>query len=128
MPSIEYEAIYKRALVRIDDIGLANFTQEDFYDYLREWLHTASSEPLFRKKFSSFSLDDELMQLNFTLSYNVDDDYDKNLAVMIGSDKEKKLIGNYSKNMERLNDLKREWERNMTRHSYYFTEYGGSNG
>ena len=152
MPSIEYEAIYKRALVRIDDIGLANFTQEDFYDYLREWLHTASSEPLFRKKFSSFFLDDELMQLNFTLSYSVDDDYDKNfvtsllaegviinympskidsdknLAVMIGSDKEKKLIGNYSKNMERLNDLKREWERNMTRHSYYFTEYGGSNG
>lgn len=152
MPSIQYEAIYKRALTRMDDLNLASYDEEDFYTYMREWLHTTVSSPLLRKKFSSFSLNDELMKLDFTLSYSVDDDYDKefvtsllakgvivnympsridsdkNLAVMVGSDKEKKIIGNYSKNIERLNELKREWERDLTRHTYYFGEYGGSNG
>lgn len=152
MPSIQYEAIYKRALTRMDDLNLASYDEEDFYNYMREWLHTTASTPLFRKKFSSFSLNDELMKLNFTLSNSVDDDYDKNfvttllaegviinympsridsdknLAVMIGSDKEKKIIGNYSKNIERLNELKREWERDLTRHTYYFNEYGDTNG
>ena len=48
---------------------------------------------------------------------------------MIGGKEEKKLIDNYSKNMERLAELKREWELELTRHSYYFSENGGtSNG
>lgn len=47
---------------------------------------------------------------------------------MIGGKEEKKLIDNYSKNMERLTQLKREWELELSRHTYYFGEYGGSNG
>ena len=152
MPSINYEAIYKRALVRINDLELATYTQDDFYDYLKEWLHTASSAPLFRKKFSKFSLDDELMILDFELNNSVDEDYDKNfvtsilakgviinyfpsklensvnLAVMIGGKEEKKLLGNYKQNIERLDTLNRDFERELSRHTYYFSEYGGTNG
>ena len=54
MPSIKYEAIYKRALTRINDLELATYTQDDFYEYLKEWLHTTSSAPLLRKKFSKY--------------------------------------------------------------------------
>ena len=43
MPSINYETIYKRALTRINDLELATYTQDDFYEHLKEWLHTASS-------------------------------------------------------------------------------------
>ena len=92
------------------------------------------------------------MSINFTLTNSVDDSYDsefvktilakgiiinyfpsklentKNLATMIGGKEEKKLIDNYSKNMERLTQLKREWELELSRHTYYFGEYGGSNG
>lgn len=152
MPSIEYETIYKRALKRIDDLNLASYTEEDFYDTMRDWLHTVMSDPLFRKQFSEFTLDDELMTLDFTLTNSVDDifdtefvtsllakgiiinympskiDTDKNLAVMIGSDKEKKLIGNYNKNMERLQQLERDYSREIARHGYYFGDYGNSNG
>lgn len=151
MPSIEYETIYKRALKRIDDLNLASYTEEDFYDTMRDWLHTVMSDPLFRKQFSEFTLDDELMTLAFTLTNSVDDsfdtefvtsllakgiiinympskiDTDKNLAVMIGSDKEKKLIGNYNKNMERLQQLERDYSREIARHGYYFGDYGNSN-
>lgn len=152
MPSISYEAIYKRALTRINDLELATYTQDDFYDYLKEWLQTASSNPLLRKKFSKFSLDDELMTLTFELNNSVDEDYDKNfvtsilakgvivnyfpsklensanLAVMIGGKEEKKLLGNYKQNIERLDALNREFERELSRHTYYFSEYGGTNG
>lgn len=152
MPSLKYEDIYKRALTMINDLELATYTEEDFYDTLCEWLHTTSSLPLFRKKFSSYAIDDEIMELNFTLSNSIDDFYDsefvktilakgiiinyfpsklentKNLATMIGGKEEKKLIDNYSKNIERLTQLKREWELELSRHTYYFGEYGGSNG
>lgn len=152
MPSLKYEDIYKRALTMINDLELATYTEENFYDTLCEWLHTTSSLPLLRKKFSVYSFDDEIMELNFTLSNSVDDFYDsefvktilakgiiinyfpsklentKNLATMIGGKEEKKLIDNYSKNIERLTQLKREWELELSRHTYYFGEYGGSNG
>ena len=48
MPSLKYEDIYKRALTMINDLELATYTEEDFYDTLREWLHTTSSTPLLR--------------------------------------------------------------------------------
>lgn len=152
MPSINYEQIYKKSLSMITDMELATYTQEDFYDTLREWLHTASSSPLLRKKFSSYTLDDEIMKVDFTLTNSVDDNFDtefvtsilakgivinyfpsklehtKNLAVMVGGKEEKKLIDNYSKNMERLANLKREWEKELSRFTYYFAEYGGGNG
>lgn len=152
MPSLKYEDIYKRALTMINDLELATYTEEDFYSILCEWLHTTVSFPLLRKKFSVYSFDDEIMSINFTLTNSVDDFYDsefvktilakgiiisyfpsklentKNLATMIGGKEEKKLIDNYSKNMERLTQLKREWELELSRHTYYFGEYGGSNG
>jgi len=152
MPSLSYESIYKKALTMINDLELATYTEDDFYNILREWLQTTSSLPLLRKKFSSYSLDDEIMTLTFTLNNSVDDEFDKNfvktilakgiiinyfpsklentknLATMIGGKEEKKLIDNYSKNIERLTQLEREWERDLSRHSYYFSEYGGTNG
>lgn len=152
MPSIKYEDIYKRALTMIDDLDLASYTQNDFYEILKEWLHNTSSLPLLRSKFNSYSLDDELMTLTFILNNSVDDSFDtnfvkgilargiiisyfpsklentKNLATMIGGKEEKKLIDNYSKNMERLAQLEREWERDLSRHTYYFGVNGGTSG
>ena len=151
MPSINYEAIYKRALTRINDLELATYTQDDFYEHLKEWLHTASSSALLRKKFSKYSLDDELMILTFELNNSVDEDYDKNfvtsilakgviinyfpsklenmmnLATWIGGKEEKISRNNYNQNMERLDALNREFERELSRHTYYFSEYGGTN-
>lgn len=150
MPSIEYDTIYKRALSRIDDLELANYTEDDFYSYLLEWLHNALASPFLRKKFSSFTYDDDVQEIEFTLNNSVDDAYDtefvtsilakglilsylpsklettSNLAVMIGGKEEKKLLGNYSKNMERLADLERDYQRELSRHGYYFGDIGAS--
>ena len=45
MPSIEYDDVYKRALTKINDLDLANYTEEDFKEYMKEWLHSAISKP-----------------------------------------------------------------------------------
>ena len=152
MPSIEYDDVYKRALTKINDLDLANYTEEDFKEYMKEWLHSSISKPYLRKKFSSFSFNDDFEEINFSLVDPVDDDYDSqfvisalakglivnyfpsklettaNLAVMIGGKEEKKLLDTYSKNIERLDKLRKEWELELSRHSYYFKEYGDSNG
>ena len=46
MPSLKYESIYKKALTMVNDLELATYTKDDFYDILREWLNTTSSLPL----------------------------------------------------------------------------------
>ena len=152
MPSISYDSIYKKTLTMIDDLDLATYTENDFYYVLREWLHTTFSNPMVRKKFSEYSPDDELMTLTFTLNNSVDDWYDtefvktflakgmvinyfpqklensKNISAAIGGKEEKVLLNTYSKNMERLAQLRRDWERELSQHSYYFGEYGETNG
>lgn len=149
MPTIKFETVYKKALMRIDDLDLASYTESDFREFLSSWLHSAMSEPYFRKKFTSFSVDDTLEEIIFTLEDSVDDSYDaefvatnlakglivnyfpskleatEHLAVMVGGKEEKKLIDNYSKKIERLESLKREYIRDLSRHSYYFGVYGG---
>lgn len=152
MPSISYDEIYEKALARIDDFKLAQFSQDDFYDAMCKWLHNAASSTLLRKKFNSFSLDDEIQTLDCQLADSVDDDYDKefvtsilakgliinylptkiettkNFELIVGTDKEKKILDNYKQNMERLEILERDFSRELSRHGYYFGNYGGSNG
>lgn len=152
MPSITYDSVYKRALSRMKDLELANYMESDFYDYLKEWLHGAASSVLFRKKFQSFSLDDEIMTITFEISNSVDDEFDKNftigilakgliinyfpsklentrnMAVALGGKEEKVLLNTYNKNMERLKQLEKEYDLELSRHSWYFGELGESNG
>ena len=103
MPSITYDSIYKRALSRITDLELATYTEEDFYDYMKEWLHSAASSTLLRKKFSKFSLDDEIMTLTFELSNSVDENYDSDFVI---STLAKGLIINYFPQKLEHNDIK----------------------
>ena len=149
MASIEFDTIYNRALSRINDLKLAAYTEEDFYEVMLEWLKSCSSSPRFRKLFSSFLVDEDAEEVSFKMNSEVDDSYDTefvttmlakgiilnylpsrledtvHLATMIGGTEEKKLLDNYKNNMERLNRLNREFNRDLARHTYYFGNYGG---
>ena len=148
MASIEFDDIYKRALSRINDLKLASYTESDFYEVMLEWLKSCSSSPRFRKLFNSFIVDEDAEVVEFRMNQSVDDYYDTDfvttmlakgiilnylpsrledtvhLATMIGGTEEKKLLDNYKNNMERLNRLNREFNRDIARHSYYFGSYG----
>ena len=151
MASIEFDTIYNRALSRINDLKLTSYTEEDFYEVMLEWLKSCSASPRFRKLFKTFSVDEDSEEVIFELNNSVDELYDSDfvttllakgiiinylpsrledtvhLATMIGGTEEKKLLDNYKNNMERLNRLSREFNREIARHSYYFSlyEYGG---
>ena len=148
MGSIEFDTIYSRALSRINDLKLAGYTESDFYEVMLEWLKSCSSSPRFRKLFSSFVIDEDAEEVTFSMNCEVDDVYDTefvttllakgiilnylpsrledtvHLATMIGGTEEKKLLDNYKNNMERLNRLNREFNRDIARHTYYFGNYG----
>ena len=148
MGSIEFDTIYSRALSRINDLKLAGYTESDFYEVMLEWLKSCSSSPRFRKLFSSFVIDEDAEEVAFSMNCEVDDVYDTefvttllakgiilnylpsrledtvHLATMIGGTEEKKLLDNYKNNMERLNRLNREFNRDIARHTYYFGNYG----
>lgn len=148
MPLIKYDSIYERALSRIKDTELMSLVEDDFYDYMKEWLHASSSLPQFRRQFSSFELDDEVMTLTFILTNTVDEQYDVNfvtnilsegiivnympskidtgvnMATMIGGKEEKKLVDNYGKMQERLDNLEVKLGRELAQHGYYFGKYG----
>jgi len=148
MPSIKYETIYDRALSRIQDTELFQLVEDDFYEYMCQWLHAAISLPQFRRQFASFSTDDEIMTLECQLNNSVDDIYDTefvvnilsegvivnylpskidtgvNMALMIGGKEEKKLVDNYGKMQERLHTLEVKLGRELAQHGYYFGKYG----
>ncbi len=148
MSSIKYETIYERALSRIQDTELFQLVEDDFYDYMKNWLKAAIALPQFRKQFSSFTTDDEVMVLDYVLRNSVDEEYDRefvtnilseglivnylpskidtgvNMAVMIGGKEEKKLIDNYGKMQDRLHDLEVKLGRELSQHGYYFGKYG----
>ena len=148
MPTLKYESVYDRALSRVKDTELFQLVEDDFYNYMKNWLKAAIALPQFRKQFSSFKTDDEIMVLNFSLRNPVDEEYDKefvtnilseglivnylpskidtgvNMAVMIGGKEEKKLIDNYGKMQDRLHDLEVKLGRELSQHGYYFGGYG----
>lgn len=123
--------------------------EDDFYDFLKEWLHSAVSLPQFRRQFKLFELDDEVMAITFDLNNSVDTTYDTdfvktilsegvvinyfpskidtgvNMSTMIGGKEEKKLLDNYGKMQERLNTLEVKLGRELAQHGYYFGKYGG---
>ena len=147
MPSITYDSIYKRALTRIKDTELARLTENDMMTFLVEWLQSAISNPYLRKKFETFTPNDEIEQISFTLVNSVDETYDKNFVIntlakglivnyfpsklekaeylnMIVYGGEEKIKDNYKNAQNRLNVLTREYYRELSQHGYYFGKSG----
>ena len=141
---MKYEEIYSRSYMkRYDPNFYAN--KEFAYETMKEWLHEIVAFPWVRKIFSSITLDDVLEELDFELVNSVDEQSDNdfviklftdgfvicwmrpqvettiNLATVIGSKDEKKLISNYQANIDRLNSLELKLKK-------YIRDYGYING
>lgn len=140
----DYEDIYSRFYNLISDPDFFKYDSDYAYELMGNWLHDAASEPYIRNIFAELSFDDELMQLNFSLNSSIDDESDSyfvgsifakymviqwmkpkienslNLALMIGSDKEKKIQSNYKQNADRLDSLELQLRK-------YIRDYGYEN-
>lgn len=145
-----YEEIYSQFYTKINDPTFFNkYSQDEAYELMRGWLHSIVGIPYLRKCFSTITLDDEILELNFNLVNPINEDSDNffvadifaqgmvicwmqqqvdkavNLAAVLGAKEEKMVLNNYRHNMTRLNDLKVQFRKTIRDYGYANNVYVG---
>lgn len=150
MTSIKYEDIFSLFLGEIEDPKLASLKQSQAYELMTEYLHKAIGEPYVRRLFSSLTLNDELLKLDFELKYETADSSDEdfvtkilykgmlvewltpqvrsklNIAQMMTSNKESKFYSqaqHLSELRGMLEDTKTELRQIISEHGFIYNAY-----
>lgn len=84
--NLNYEDIYSKFLLKIDDPSFAKLNPEDSYSLMCEYLHSGASKVYIRKIFSELSFNDEEQLLGFQLINSVDEESDIEFVIGILSD------------------------------------------
>lgn len=147
-----YNDIYSRFLNKIRDYEFAGLIEPNATEQMREWLHSSLSQTYIYRIFNSFSANDEIAEIEYTLKSAVDDYIDKNFVEellgyamvvewitpkvqsttltnqMITNSKEQKFFAQANQ-LAQLRELKSDAEnkvRNMLRDKgYIYNEYLG---
>ena len=145
-----YEEIYSQFYSKIEDnTFFQKYSKDEAYDLMRTWLHSVVGLPYVRKCFSSITLNDEILTLDFALNRSIDEDsdnyfvrdlfaqglvicwmqqkIDKNtaLAAVMGTKEEKIMLNNYKNNMARLDSLKIQFRKIIRDYGYMNNDYIG---
>lgn len=75
-----YNNIYSRFLMKIKDYDFFSQTEADANESMHGWLTASLSKPYINRIFDSISADDEIAELEYTLSDKVNDFSDKNFV------------------------------------------------
>lgn len=75
-----YNDIYSRFLNKIRDYEFAGLPEPNATEQMREWLQSALSHTYIYRIFATFSADDEIAEIEYTLKSSVDDYSDKNFV------------------------------------------------
>lgn len=75
-----YNDIYSRFLNKIRDYEFAGLPEPNATEQMREWLQSALSHTYIYRIFDTFSADNEIAEIEYTLKSSVDDYSDKNFV------------------------------------------------
>jgi len=75
-----YNDIYSRFLNKIRDYEFAGLPEPNATEQMREWLQSALSRSYIYRIFNTFSADDEIAEIEYTLKTPVDDYSDRNFV------------------------------------------------
>lgn len=75
-----YNDIYSRFLNKIRDYEFAGLPEPNATEQMREWLQSALSHSYIYRIFDTFSADDEVAEIEYTLKTSVDEYNDKNFV------------------------------------------------
>ena len=75
-----YNDIYSRFLNKIRDYEFAGLPEPSATEQMREWLQSALSHSYIYRIFDSFSADDEIAEIEYTLKSSIDDYSDRNFV------------------------------------------------
>ena len=74
--TLQYEDIFSMFLSKITDYSFLEFDENFVKGQMVSWLHSSSSSPRLRAKFSEFALNDEASVISFSLKNSVDEHSD----------------------------------------------------
>ena len=83
MTSISYETIFSYFLGNVTDYQLAGLELEEANEMMIEYLHKTVADPNIYSLFSIISFDDSNMVLNYQMSYEINEDIDKQFLINI---------------------------------------------
>jgi arsenate reductase-like glutaredoxin family protein len=75
-----YNDVYSRFLIKIRDYEFAGLPEPNATEQMLEWLRSALSQPYIIRIFESISADDEIAEINYTLTSSVNEYTDKNFV------------------------------------------------
>lgn len=76
----KYQDIYSRFLMKVKDYDFFNLAEADANESMRGWLTASLSKPYVFRIFNEFSADDEIAELEYTLSTSVNEYVDKSFV------------------------------------------------
>lgn len=75
-----YNEIYSRFLLKVRDYEFAGLPEPDATEQMLDWLRSALSQPYIYRIFNTFSADDEIAEMEYTLTSSVNEYADKNFV------------------------------------------------
>ena len=142
-----YDKIFSRFYNLVNDPSFFKLPQDFAYDRMRSWLQDAAATPYINKKFSQLKLDDQVLELTYSLTDSVDTESDEdfvisifaqymviawmrpqidnavNMARIIGGKEEKNIQNNYKSNIERCDSLERKLRKFIRDYGYENNSY-----
>lgn len=81
MASLSYDKVYSCFLKKVTDFDIANVSNDCAYSLMNEWFHSAASKSYFRRLFTTFTFDDEVMELEYVLKHISTSDEDEDFII-----------------------------------------------
>ena len=76
----KYNEIYSRFLMKVKDYDFFNYSEADAQESMRGWLTASLSQPYLYRIFATFSADDEIAEIEYTLTSSINEYADKNFV------------------------------------------------
>lgn len=76
----KYNDIYSRFLMKVKDYDFFNYSEADAQESMRGWLTASLSQPYLYRIFATFSADDEIAEIEYTLASSINEYADKNFV------------------------------------------------
>lgn len=83
MTSITYENVFESFLGKVEDYDFVKMSIDDAYEILTDYLHSVVSQPYVRRLFASLTLDDQVQDIEFEMSYPLDPNYDTDFVIEV---------------------------------------------
>lgn len=85
MTSLNYNKIYSRLFGKIEAYDFISLPENDLYDLLCNWLHSAMANQYVRRLFSDLSFNDSTQEMSYEMKYSVDEFADEEFVIEIAS-------------------------------------------